>query len=77
MTITLPDGSQRTLPVGATGADLAASIGSRLAKAAVIVNVDGVERDLRDELVDGATVAVVTADSERGLYTIRHSTAHV
>ena len=77
MTITLPDGSQRTLPAGATGADLAASIGSRLAKAAVIISVDGVERDLRDELVEGATVAVVTADSERGLYTIRHSTAHV
>jgi threonyl-tRNA synthetase len=77
ITITLPDGSARTLPEGATGTDLAASIGSRLAKAAVIVNVDGVERDLRDPLPDGATVSVVTAESERGLYTIRHSTAHV
>jgi threonyl-tRNA synthetase len=77
ITITLPDGSTKTLPDGATGADLAASIGSRLAKAAVIVNVDGVERDLRDPLPDGSTVSVVTAISERGLYTIRHSTAHV
>ncbi|MEZ5261411.1 MAG: threonine--tRNA ligase [Acidimicrobiia bacterium] len=77
ITITLPDGSQRSLPEGSTGTDLAASIGSRLAKAAVIVNVDGVERDLRDPLPDGATVAVITAEHERGLYTIRHSTAHV
>ncbi len=77
ITITLPDGSQRSLPEGSTGTDLAASIGSRLAKAAVIVNVDGIERDLRDPLPDGATVAIHTAESERGLYTIRHSTAHV
>src|SRR4051812_13036438 len=77
ITITLPDGSARELPEGATGPDLARSIGPRLAQAAVIVNVDGVERDLGDPLPDGATVAVVTADSERGLYTIRHSTAHV
>ncbi len=75
--ITLPDGSSRSLEQGSTGADLAASIGSRLAKAAVIVTVNGIERDLRDPLPDGATVAVLTSDSERGLYTIRHSTAHV
>ncbi len=77
ITISLPDGSPRSLPEGSTGADLAASIGSRLAKAAVIVDVDGVERDLRDPLPDGATVSVITAEQERGLYTIRHSTAHV
>ena len=77
ITITLPDGSSRELPEGATGTDLARSIGRRLAQAAVIVNVDGVERDLGDPLPDGATVAVVTAESDRGLYTIRHSTAHV
>ena len=77
ITITLPDGSARTLPAGSTGTDLAASIGSRLAKAAVIVNVDGIERDLRDPLPDQAAVSIVTTSDERGLYTIRHSTAHV
>ena len=77
ITICLPDGSPKSLPEGSTGADLAASIGSRLAKAAVIVNVNGLEADLRDPLPDGATVAVITSDHERGLYTIRHSTAHV
>jgi threonyl-tRNA synthetase len=77
VTVRLPDGSERSLPAGSTGADLAASIGSRLAKAAVIVEIDGVERDLVAPIPDGATVAVVTDTSERGLYTIRHSTAHV
>jgi threonyl-tRNA synthetase len=77
VTVRLPDGSERSLPEGSTGADLAAAIGSRLAKAAVIVEIDGVERDLTAPLPEGATVAIVTESSERGLYTIRHSTAHV
>ncbi|HEY3141753.1 MAG TPA: TGS domain-containing protein, partial [Acidimicrobiales bacterium] len=72
--ITLPDGSTRPVPTGATAADLAASIGSRLAKAAVIAEIDGVERDLSAELHEGDKVAIITAESDRGLYTIRHST---
>ena len=75
--MTLPDGSRRALPAGATAGDLAASIGAGLAKAAVIAEVDGEQRDLAAELHDGDTVNIVTADSELGLYTIRHSTAHV
>ncbi len=73
----LPDGSLRTLPEGSTGADLAADIGPGLAKAAVIVEVDGEERDLSAPLDDGAEVSIVVADSPQGLHTIRHSTAHV
>jgi threonyl-tRNA synthetase len=77
ITVRLPDGSERALPAGSTATDLAASIGSRLAKAAVIAAIDGVERDLTTPLEHGQTVAIVTDTSDRGLYTIRHSTAHV
>ena len=77
ITITLPDGSERSVPEGTTVAGLAASIGSRLAKAAVIGNVNGTERDLHWTLGDGDRVEIITASSERGLYTIRHSTTHV
>lgn len=77
ITIRLPDGSERSVPAGTTAGELAASIGPRLAQAAVIAVIDGEERDLATPLTDGAEVAIVTADSERGLYTIRHSTAHV
>jgi len=77
ITVRLPDGSSRELPAGATGADLAASIGPRLAKAAVAVNVEGEERDLAAPLSDGATVAVITVDSDAGRHVLRHSTAHV
>jgi threonyl-tRNA synthetase len=75
--VTLPDGSTRAVAPGTTALGLAQSIGSRLAKAAVIAEINGEERDLGTRLSDGDRVAIITADSERGLYTIRHSTAHV
>jgi threonyl-tRNA synthetase len=77
ITIRLPDGSTRALADGATASDLAKDIGSRLAKAAVIAVVNGEERDLGTPLADGDEVAIITGDSERGLFTIRHSTTHV
>ncbi len=77
ITVSLPDASTRTLPEGATAADLAADIGPGLAGAALIAAVDGVERDLSQPLADGSSVAIVTAADEAGLHTLRHSTAHV
>ena len=77
ITITLPDGSQRSLAAGATVTVLAESIGSRLAKAAVAAVVDGAECDLGVALADGSSVAIITADSDAGRHVLRHSTAHV
>ena len=53
LTITLPDGSSRSVPTGTTVGGLAADIGRGLAKAAVIGTVNGTERDLVWELADG------------------------
>src|ERR1700728_4116189 len=77
ITVYLPDGSPRELPAGSTGTDLAASIGRGLAKAAVAVEGDGSPRDWPCPLLDGARVAIITADSEAGRHVLRHSTAHV
>ncbi len=77
ITVSLPDGSSRELTTGATAGDLAAAIGAGLAKAAVIAEVNGVERDLSHPLDDGDVVSIVTTQSDQGLYVIRHSTAHV
>src|SRR6478609_10334096 len=77
ITIKLPDGSAREVPEGTTVGGLAAAIARGLAKKAVIGSVNGTERDLNWELADGDAVAIITADSERGLFTIRHSTTHV
>ena len=77
LTISLPDGSSRTLETGATALDLARSLGSRLAKAAVAATVDGAPVDLTAPLVDRAKVEIVTGDTEAGRAVLRHSTAHV
>ena len=75
--IKLPDGAVKTLPEGATGADLAASIGKRLAKDALAVRINGAEADLSQALPDGALVEILTPTSPAGREILRHSTAHV
>ena len=77
ISVRLPDGSMRELAEGTTAAEFAQFIGPRLAKAAVGATVDGHGVDLSAALVDGAEVAIVTADSDAGREVIRHSTAHV
>ena len=82
ITISLPDGAAREFPAGTTAGDVAASIGRRLAKAAVAATVardggDKTEIDLGRPLHDGDRVAIVTDDSEAGRHVLRHSTAHV
>lgn len=75
--IRLPDGQERSLPEGASGADLAASISKSLAKKAVAVEVDGQLADLADRLPEGATVKIVTREDPQALSLIRHDCAHV
>ncbi|GFE60769.1 threonine--tRNA ligase [Geobacter sp. AOG2] len=75
--ITLPDGSVRELPVGASVFDLAASIGAGLAKAALAGKVDGELVDLSAPLSDGARVEIITEKSPEALDIIRHSASHL
>ena len=75
--VRLPDGSTKELDEGATGADLAASIGSRLAKDALAITIDGAEADLSSTLPDGSTIEILTPSSAVGREVLRHSTAHV
>jgi threonyl-tRNA synthetase len=75
--VVLPDGSVKALESPASGLDVASSIGSRLAKAALAIIVNGELSDLSREIPDGAHVSVVTASSSEGLEVLRHSTAHV
>ncbi len=77
VTVVLPDGQTRELPAGATGADLAASLGRRAANDALIAVADGEQLDLNRPLPDGASVSLVFGSSDEGLEVLRHSTAHV
>ena len=75
--ITLPDNSTRELSAGATVADLAASIGAGLAKAAIAGKINGDMVDLAAPLMDGARVEIITEKSPEALEIIRHSTSHL
>ncbi len=77
MQIILPDGSVKELPEGATSADVAASIGAGLAKAALFGKVDGTVVDLNLPLNDGAHVEILTEKSHEALDQLRHSCAHI
>lgn len=77
MNIVLPDGSVKELEEGATVADVAASIGAGLARAALAGIVNDTPVDLDAVVSDGDSVAIVTAKSDEGLELMRHSTAHL
>ena len=75
--VTLPDGSVKLLSAGATVRDLAAAIGTGLAKAALAGKINGNLVDLPAILPDGANVAIITGKSPEALDIIRHSTSHL
>ncbi|MEK8050720.1 threonine--tRNA ligase [Ideonella sp. DXS22W] len=77
VTITLPDGSKRDYPQPVTVADVAASIGTGLAKAALGGKVDGKLVDTSHRIEQDAQLAIVTDKDADGLELIRHSTAHL
>lgn len=75
--ITLPDGSQREFPGPVTVAEVAASIGSGLAKAALAGKINGKVVDTSHQITADSPLSIVTAKDADGLDVIRHSTAHL
>ena len=77
MQIVLPDGSIKDLEAGSSIADVAASIGAGLAKAALGGVVNGKQVDLSYEVADGDEVSIITSKTPQAVELLRHSTAHV
>jgi threonyl-tRNA synthetase len=75
--ITLPDGSLREFPGPVTVAEVAASIGAGLAKAALAGKVDGKVVDTSFTMANNAQLAIITGKDADGLEVVRHSTAHL
>ncbi len=75
--IKLPDGSMREFAQPVTVAEVAASIGAGLAKAALAGRVDGKLVDTSYRIDADAELAIVTERDKDGLDIIRHSTAHL
>ena len=75
--ITLPDGSLREFPGPVTVAEVAASIGAGLAKAALAGKIDGTVVDTSHTISTNSALSIITAKDADGLEVIRHSTAHL
>ena len=75
--ITLPDGSQRSFEAPVTVQQVAASIGTGLAKAALAGRVDGRLVDTSHLIEQDSRLAIVTDKDPEGIEVIRHSTAHL
>lgn len=78
ITLSFPDGNQRSYPVGTTPAEVAASISTSLAKAAISAQVNGQHFDLQWPLVEDAKISINTLkDTGPALELIRHDLAHI
>jgi threonyl-tRNA synthetase len=77
LTITLPDGSQQSVPDGARALDVAKSVSPRLAADAIVARVNGELFDLTRPLESDAKVEIFTTKNPEALQVYRHSTAHL
>jgi threonyl-tRNA synthetase len=77
VTVTLPDGSTRSVAAGTPVRDIAAGISPGLAKAALVAMVGERLVDLSYPLTTDAPVKIITSKSPEALYVYRHSTAHL
>lgn len=75
--IRLPDGSERSFDSSVTVADVAASIGAGLARAALAGKVNGQLVDTSYLIEENADLAIITERDAEGVDVIRHSTAHL
>ena len=73
VTIKLPDGSEKIFESPTNGLEIAESIGANLAKAAVAINIDGLQHDLSDQITNDAEVSLITINSDEGIEIMRHT----
>ncbi|HTA67078.1 MAG TPA: threonine--tRNA ligase [Bryobacteraceae bacterium] len=76
-TITLPDGSEKSVPTGSGPMDVAKSISPRLADDAVVARVNGQLYDLTRPFESDAKLEILTSKNPEALQVYRHSTAHL
>ncbi|MEX2153335.1 MAG: threonine--tRNA ligase [Gemmatimonadaceae bacterium] len=77
LTLTLPDGSTRVVDAGTSPLDVVRSIGERLARDAIAVEINGEIQDLVTPLRSSGTFRVLTAKDAKALAVLRHSAAHI
>ena len=75
--ITLPDGNSINFPSKVTGTEVAEKISKSLAKQALIMSVDGLQKDLSYSIEKDCKIKIFTSKDKEGVEIIRHDTAHI
>jgi len=75
--LTLPDGKSKSYDKGITGLEVAKSIGPRLAKDAVAIEINGKLSDINEKIDENAKIKIITFNDKLGLDVLRHSLAHL
>jgi threonyl-tRNA synthetase len=75
--IKLPDGKDLSFPNSVTGYEVAEKISKSLSKKALLMSVDGEQKDLNYEINSNCEIKIFTSKDQEGLDTIRHDTAHI
>jgi threonyl-tRNA synthetase len=75
--ITLPDGSVRSFVGAVTGTAIAEAIGPGLARAALVIVVNGAEMDMSSEITEDSSIKFITRKDDAALELIRHDAAHL
>ena len=75
--IKLPDGKDLSFPNSVTGYEVAEKISKSLSKKALLMSVDGEQKDLDYEIKSDCEIKIFTSKDQEGLDTIRHDTAHI
>jgi threonyl-tRNA synthetase len=75
--IKLPDGKDLSFPNSLTGYEVAKKISKSLSKQALIMSVDGEQKDLNYKIKNDCAVKIFTSKDQEGIDTIRHDTAHI
>ena len=73
ITITFPDGNKRIFDKGVSGYQIAESIAKSLAKEAIAISVDGVQKDLNDNIYTDSSISIITINTDEGLEIMRHT----
>ena len=73
ITITFPDGKTKEYDKGITGYEIAESIAKSLAKIAIAVSVDNIQKDLSDSINSDSSISIITLENDEGLEIMRHT----
>jgi len=73
ISITFPDGNKKYYEKGITGNEIAENISKSLAKEAIAMSLNGIQKDLSDTINSDSSITIITTKNDEGLEIMRHT----